>query len=75
MADLLLTVGSNMGRVHPVYAAPQNRRTASWRNRTQVACVGDGAGEPVELGDDEGVAGPAGREGLAQPLGVGGRCR
>ena len=26
-----------------------------------------GAGEPVELGDDEGVAGAAGGEGLVQP--------
>jgi len=31
-----------------------------------VAGVGDGAGEPVELGDHKGVAGPAGGEGLAQ---------
>ena len=30
-----------------------------------VAGVGDGTGEPVELGDDEGVAAPAGREGFA----------
>jgi len=29
--------------------------------------VGQGAGEPVELGDDEGVAGAAGAEGLVQP--------
>jgi len=32
-----------------------------------VVGVGDGAGEPVELGDHEGVTGPAGGEGLAQP--------
>jgi len=31
-----------------------------------VAGVGDGASEPVELGDHKGVAGPAGGEGLAQ---------
>ena len=28
--------------------------------------VGQGAGEPVELGDDQGVAGAAGSEGLTQ---------
>ena len=32
-----------------------------------VPRVGQGAGEPVELGDDEGVAGPAGGEGLRSP--------
>ena len=31
-----------------------------------VAGVGDRAGEPVELGDHQGVAGPHGREGLVQ---------
>ena len=31
-----------------------------------VAGVGDGPGEPVELGDNEGVAGTAGGEGFAK---------
>ena len=31
-----------------------------------VAGVGDGTGEPVELGDHEGVTAPAGGQGLAQ---------
>jgi len=45
---------------------PVQAHAASGELVDDVPGVGDGAGEPVELGDHEGAAGSAGGEGLAQ---------
>ena len=45
---------------------PRQADTAGDQGVADVAGVGDGPGEPAEFGDDQGVAGTHGREGVVE---------